>query len=175
MDGFLHVDKFWDLGYNVGMKEKITAFERATRYLGVRRRTVFEMRQYLVSKGYSLVEVKEAVDKLLEYGYLNDGEFAEQYVDAYRARGGINKLRVGLYKAGADKDAIDNALENLGDQTDEAEELARRYLRGKEIGEDKKERFELKVKLSRHLAGKGFKWDTVKRVCDKVMDCGDEE
>jgi len=157
------------------MKERITAFERATRYLGIRKRTVVEVRKYLVSKGYSLAETKEAVDKLLEYGYLNDGEFAEQYVDAYRARGGINKLRAGLYKAGTDRDAIDDALESLGDQTEEATELAKRYLRGKEISEDKQERFELKVKLSRHLAGKGFKWDTVKRVCDRVMEAGDED
>jgi len=156
------------------MKEKITAFERAVRYLGIRKRTVAEVRKYLVGKGYSLAEIKDATDKLLEYGYLNDEEFAEQYVESYRTRGGINKLRAGLYKAGADREAIDNALENLGDQTEDATEIAQRYLRGKEISEEKKERFELKVKLSRHLVGKGFKWDTVKKVCDKVMEVGED-
>jgi len=148
----------------------MTAFERATGYIGIRRRTVAEIRRYLVGKGYSLKEIAETVDKLLEYGYLNDAEFAAEYVDAYRHRGGVMKLRAGLIRAGADREAIAEALEDLGGQLEEAEACAHRYLRGKDTDNP-----QLKQKLARHLAGKGFLWDTVKKVCEKVLKDVEEE
>ena len=153
------------------MKKTLTAFEKATGYLGIRKRTVSEVRKYLITKGYSLSDIIEAVDKLTEYGYLNDKEWANDYVEAYRSRGGVNKLKAAMYKAGVDREAIDEAVADLGTQIEDAAELARRWLRGKDTGGN---RYELKVRLSRHLAGKGFRWETVKNVCDRILTDAEE-
>ena len=146
------------------MKKTITAFERATNYLGIRSRTVKEMHIYLVGKGYSLSDIAGAIEKLLEYGYLNDSEFASEYVESYKHKYGPAKIRHGLIRLGVERGLIDVALEDLGEQREEAESIAERYLRGRELD------YELKQKLTRHLASKGFCWDTVKAVSDKLQE-----
>ncbi|MBI2400997.1 MAG: RecX family transcriptional regulator, partial [Deltaproteobacteria bacterium] len=56
--------------------ENKDALGAALRLLGIRQRSVFELTGKLRDKGFTDEDIKEAVEKLLKAGYLNDELFA---------------------------------------------------------------------------------------------------
>lgn len=142
--------------------ESATAFDKATRYLSVRMRTEKEIRNYLRNKGYLPAVFNNVIKKLKEYHYIDDAIFCKQYIDLYRHRYGETKIRMELRRLGVNANTVEDALEDLGDQTDEAISSARKYIRTHSKADYRK--------LYAFLYGKGFKYDTVKTVMAEVAD-----
>ena len=86
--------------------ECAAAFEKAANYLGARPRTKKEIRVYLAGKGYSDEVVISAVDKLCEYGYVDDAEYCRQYVSAYSRKFGSRRIEADLKSKGVDFNLI---------------------------------------------------------------------
>ena len=61
-----------------------TALQRAYRYLGHRDRTVAELQRYLVGKGVPDAIAEEAIEELIEQGYVDDARFARQFAEDRR-------------------------------------------------------------------------------------------
>lgn len=57
-------------------------YNLALRYLGRRPRSVKEMKQYLSKKAASASDIKTTINRLLELKYLNDREFARQFISS---------------------------------------------------------------------------------------------
>jgi len=62
--------------------------------LGMRALTVSELREKLRRRAQEPADVAGVLDKLREYGYLNDDQFAESFATARRENQGFGKRRV---------------------------------------------------------------------------------
>ncbi len=139
--------------------ERTTAFEKAVQYLGVRPRTEREMRTYLSGKEFSADTVDATVEKLCNYGYVNDAEFCRMYIEAYGKKSGVRKLRAELRAKGVAGEIIDNALSEMNDRTDAVVRLAEKYLSSH--ARDKR-------KVYAYLMGRGFEYDTIRQALNDM-------
>ncbi|MBO5411790.1 MAG: RecX family transcriptional regulator [Clostridia bacterium] len=140
--------------------EKTTALDKALMHLSATRKTEKQIREFLMRKGYLPAVVDCVVEKLREYGFLNDGEYAEAYVESAVKNKGGRLIRMELRGKGVSDDVIDCALNALDDETEEqtAKKLLEKYMRGKPAD------VQTRQKAYRHLLSKGFDYETAKTV-----------
>lgn len=113
--------------------------------------------------------VDEVINKLKEYKFLNDTDLAVRISNDNLniSRFGRNKIRQNLYKKGIGKDDIENAIDNIDEDTEYENAL---YLGRKRFEKLKNEDNRVKYqKISQHLAYKGFNYDIIKRVLDELL------
>jgi regulatory protein len=94
----------------------------AYRYLGMRDRTVAEVRGHLNSRGIAAAQSDACVHELCEQGYLDDARFAQRFAEDRRALDGWGGERIGarLLALGVDRALVEGlAAERAG-----ADELA---------------------------------------------------
>ena len=138
--------------------EKNTALNKALGFLSATRKTEREVRAYLTKRGYLPIVSDYVVEKLREYSFINDEEYAEAYTESAAKRKGGRRIRMELKGKGLSDEAIEGALSGL----DEEQELAtakgilEKYMRGKESDKTTLQ------KAYRHLMGKGFDYETAK-------------
>ncbi len=106
----------------------------ALRYLSYRPRTTQELRQYLTKKDFSAGYIDQIVEEMKEQGYLNDQQYAKDWVEERRNRKsyGINRIKNELRQKGIASQWIDEAISHV--EENEERQLAlevakRRYLR----------------------------------------------
>ena len=89
-----------------------TALQRAYRYLGHRDRTVAELRRYLVGKGVGEELAEEAIEELVEQGYVDDARFARQFAEDRRRLDswGSERIERRLRELGVGREEIAAAL-----------------------------------------------------------------
>jgi len=160
-------------GLNVGMQldddklqsicidsETGTAFDRAIRYLGIRMHSQLEVEKYLTQKGYLPIVVNTVIEKLKDYKYIDDKEFAAQYVNSHKKKDGQHKLRYDLGMLGVDTDIVESVLKDL-DSTKQIEYLLQKRYKG-----DKR-------KIIDYLIRRGFCYDDILPVLERfVQDIG---
>lgn len=138
--------------------EKNTAFDKALTHISVTRKTEKQVRTFLQGKGYLPVVIDYAIEKLRSYNFLNDGEYAEAYVESVAKRKGGRLIRMELRGKGVSDEEIDVALDTLDKETEIAAATAilRKYMRGKVC-----DRATLQ-KAYRYLMGKGYDYETAR-------------
>ena len=150
--------------------EKNTAFDKALTHLSATRKTEKEMRTFLAKKGYLPAVADYVLEKLREYNFLNDTEYAEAYAEhAVKHKGG-RLIRMELKGKGVSDTAIDAALSTLdGEQEEEAAKaLLQKYMRGKPIN------VQTLQKGYRYLMGKGFDYDVAKQALQAFGELEEE-
>lgn len=119
---------------------------------------------------YSDEIVDEVINKLKDYGFINDKDLARRIANdnSNISRFGKNKIRQNLYRKGISKDDIDEAVEEIdsNEQYENALYLARKRYKNLK-GEDNRKIYQ---KLTQHLAYKGFSYDIIKSVIQEVMN-----
>jgi regulatory protein len=157
--------------------------DAALRFLGVRSRSVHEVRRRLTSSGYRADLVDGAIARLLDLGMLDDEAFARLWVESRdRARPrGERAIRQELALKGVDRATVDAVLaerraaiaeadqDNLGASADEAaaERLIERHLRALARVADPRQRWQRAFAL---LARNGFDPDVCRAVAGRVGD-----
>lgn len=122
-------------------KEKRTAKEELTRYLGTRMRTVAEARNHLAEKEYEAAEIQEAIERFLQLGYLDDAGYAQAYCEyAYGKGRGRIRIAAELKQRGVDTETAQNAIEDYlyeagVDELSLARKQAEKVLAEKVIGQ----------------------------------------
>lgn len=150
--------------------EKNTAFDKALTHLSATRKTEKQVRSYLSEKGYLPAVVDYAVEKLRSYNFLNDGEYADAYVEFAAKRKGGRLIRMELRGKGVSDNEIDAALENLDEKTElaAAKEILHKYMRGKVAD------VQTLQKAYRYLMGKGFDHEVAKRALATLGEIDEE-
>ena len=138
--------------------EKNTAFDKALTHLSATRKTEKQIRAFLADKGYLSAGADHVVEKLRSYNFLNDGEYAEAYVESAAKRKGGRLIRMELRGKGVSDEEIDAALENRAEDAEisAATEILQKYMRGKACDTQTLQ------KAYRYLMGKGFDYETAK-------------
>jgi regulatory protein len=138
--------------------EKNTAFDKALTHLSATQKTEKQVRDFLTKKGYLSSVVEYVVEKLRSYNFLNDGEYAESYVESAAKRKGGRLIRMELRGKGISDEEIDAALDTLDSETEEqtACKILEKYMRGKTADAPTLQ------KAFRYLMGKGFDYEIAK-------------
>jgi regulatory protein len=150
------------------------ALSTAMRALDQRMQSSRELHTRLMRKGFEPETIDRALEKLSEYGYLNDERFAELWIEnrlAHRPRG-KRMLEQELRQKGIDRQTVDEtvAAMDIDDQA-AALELARKRMKsvqGLPLDEQKK-------KLTGMLARRGFDYGVIRTTLETVLGAPAEE
>jgi regulatory protein len=106
---------------------KADPIEIAARSLRHHDRSRSELDERLAKAGVGEAERAEALDRLEQVGYVDDGRYAASRAEALAARGqGDAAIRFDLRGKGLDTDAVDAALATLAPEAERAAEVANR-------------------------------------------------
>lgn len=135
------------------------AFGAATNLLSYRDRSTSELERRLLDKGFGDNVVKQTVNRMLEYGYLDDERFAKDLAQVQIERGkGRRAAQSALYKAGLPQELIEQAIDSVYNNEQSETEAAVLWLSRKPLPQTPADR----QRLLRNLAGRGFGFDIAK-------------
>lgn len=143
---------------------RASAYVDALNYVASTMRTSREVRDKLSRIGYTPDAIEEAMRRIEGYGYLDDRDYAINYVDKYRYSKGIVRIRHELSQKGVAEELIYEALIDF-DEYEPAKSEAERFAHRVKYD---------KVKLFRHLAVRGYSIDVINRVVSEVVEEYDE-
>lgn len=159
-----------DLLHLRGLEEVAKATESALRLVAHRARTEVELRRRLARNGFSPEAIAATIERLHEWHYLDDEDFARRFVESregHRPRS-ASMIRRELVGKGVDAEMAGQVVEEAEiDDESIARELARKWLDQHTRDEDEVRR----RKLIGFLQRRGFGWDVIRRVLD-VTDEG---
>lgn len=135
-----------------------SAFGKAVDYLARGIKTVSQVRQYLLGKGYSADIADVVVDKLVGYRYLNDDMYVASYIASHSRTKGRRRIVAELQHKGISRQLCDSIELDSDITLDNATALATKYMRNKTTD------IATLAKLQRHLIGRGYDYDTVGRI-----------
>ena len=143
--------------------EKGVAFTKAINYVSNNYKTKKQVRDYLYKKEYGKNTIDYVIEKMEEYKYLDDENYAKQFVLTYSKKYGKLKLISGLKSKGISDKIIDNLFdEGEVEIVDSLESVANKYLKNKIIDE------KTCLKLSRFLYSRGFQFDEINSFVNKL-------
>lgn len=139
-----------------------SALDKALNYISRSMHTKAQTIKYLKDKDYSGKVIAAVIDKLTEYGYVDDEDYAEKYFKEKSSAYGAKKIIFDLKMKGVDEKTAQAVAENYQDEGEACMNVALRYLKGKELD------FTMRQKCYRYLISKGFDYDAVKSTLDKI-------
>lgn len=139
---------------------------RAMNLLKVRPYTVKGLTDKLIEGGYPDNAVKAALDYVFSYHYLDDEQYARDYVDTYKDRKNKAKLRQDLMTKGVSSDIIDMVFEEELEDNDLEIQQIQNFMRKKSFDSDNAS-YEEKMKFMASLCRKGYSPELVRRVVEK--------
>lgn len=135
------------------------AYLKATRLLDYRPRTEKEIRQRLIQKGFSTLEIDQVVLRLKRANLVQDQQFAKMWIENrndYHPRS-QRLMRYELRNKGVSEQMIESALADSADDNELATRAASQYAR--KLNFQDRELF--RKKLSAYLARRGFSYRTI--------------
>jgi regulatory protein len=143
------------------MEEEISpAFDLSLYYLGLKARTRHEMEAYLKRRQYAPQVIAAVMDKLKEYGFVDDEQLSQRAVDSLsRQRLGRGAIERKLRQRGVDKELAREALDAYRpeDESENARQLAATLWERYREAEPRK-RWQ---KTTAALARRGFSWESI--------------
>ncbi len=149
--------------------------------LGTREYTTYEISTKLKRGEYNPNDISIILDYFKDLGYLDDRAFAEKYLDYYKDKKSLRKIKEKLANKGISRDIIQDiftyseTLDNVGDlQYDLVYEMAiKKYRllttkRDRDL-DDKYTAQKIRQKLYNHLMAKGYDYGIISRVISEVM------
>ncbi len=107
--------------------EQVRAVEKGMALIASRDHARGEVQRKLEQRGFTAVAIGYAVERLEEYGYLDDAKFAEAYVGERLRRHpeGRRALAAGLAKRGVNRHVAERVLDEILDEETEHDALDR--------------------------------------------------
>lgn len=136
--------------------EKTTALDKALTHITAGMKTEREIRDYLRRKGYLQDVCDYVVERMKDYGFLNDEEYAKAFAENAKKREGKRMIALKLKRKGVSDEDIECTLENLTGEEESAKNVLDKYMRGKTTDR------ETLSKAYRHLLSKGYGYEIAK-------------
>jgi len=136
------------------------AFNKAIKKLGTRLHSKKEIARFLLEKGYENEVIDNVMDKLNEYGYINDERFGEEFIKSYAKKYGKHYVCMRLKEYGLDRGVIDRLLDYSDD--DSLKRVAQKYLSTR--------KGITKQKLYGYLYSKGYASDDILLVIENLKE-----
>ncbi|MBM7582472.1 regulatory protein [Caldicoprobacter guelmensis] len=144
------------------------AYQKALKYLGFRARTQKEVDEYLKRKGFGEEVIEKAIEKLKEYGFIDDRAFALSWINSRMRNNpkGRAVIAFELRQKGVEGGIIDEVMASIPNKQEEevANRLAQKYYdKYKEM--DEGERVHKTVQA---LARRGFDWELIHKIMNRL-------
>ena len=135
--------------------EKAKALDKALTHVSATAKTEKEIRDFLSKKGYLPAVCDYVIEKMKDYRFVNDSEYAESYVAHAGAKKGSRLIKMELKAKGVADEDIFSALSALDTetQTQSATAVLQKYMRGKTADR------ETLAKAFRYLMSKGYEYE----------------
>ena len=143
--------------------EKVQATEEALTHISASMKTEKQMRDFLTRKGYVDAVVDYVMERMHYYGYVDDAEYCKAYIGGISGKS-KRAIEVELLKRGVNKETVRLALEDYEDDEEQIFSALKKYLRGKELTKENV------YKACRYLVSKGYEYDAVKSVSERLED-----
>lgn len=137
--------------------DKEKALNKVAGFLSKGVKTQKQVKDYLVKYGYDTNIIAYVLEKLKEYNYINDEQYAVSYVNTYGKKFGKRKIEYDLKLKGVSQKEIDHVLQTFESDEEVMLNIAKKYMKNKE------HTLQNMQKLSQHLSYKGFGWDEINR------------
>ena len=122
-----------------------------------------ELTEKLVEKGAERADAEDAAARMVEYGFINDENYAAMVARHYAAKGyGAARIREELRRRRLGRELWDAALDAVPDNSDAAYRLFAAKMRGAS-GPDAAR------KASAALIRRGFGWDEVRAAMERYL------
>lgn len=144
------------------------ALEKAVSLLAMRAHTEKEILDALRKNAYSEASIAKAMARLHEAGYIDDADFAAQWVNARTSRGlGTRRIRMELHHKGVSSAEIDRAIDDISEDEliSGALKAAKRAARGKDLTSPTD-----RQKILAALARRGYDFSIAKQVLSVLRD-----
>lgn len=148
--------------------DKFFALTAGTNLISKSVKTKKQLMESLAKKGFNKEVQAYVADKLEGYGYINDLQFAINFVESAKKTNGKLVIKQKLFQKGVSAENIEKALEGL-QQEDEACKLAFKFMKNKEKSQ------EAKQKLYRYLLSKGFDYSEISSAVSKIFKGDDDD
>lgn len=141
------------------------SYNRAKNYtlsrISYANKTTFEVRKILKDKGYDSDVIDRVIDFLVSYQLIDDSEFVRAYISDKSSISGWpkNKIKYKLRLKGIPDYMIEDNIDIIDDDVEYEKAMYFAKLKARDDFS-----FQNKNKVYRHLASKGFDYDTIGRV-----------
>ncbi len=157
------IDEIWleKLENEIGFHN---AYEYSLRLLSIKARTIGEIKNKLLQKGFNLETINKTIEKLMDIGYINDEKYIDDFLNEKGIMPGMSRkaLYYKLLYKGLEKNLLDRKFREAGiNEYVTAVMAAKKKI--KTIKGDKKI---IRNKLYSYLKGKGY-YDTI---CIKAIN-----
>ncbi len=148
--------------------EREQAYQRALQFIGYKSRTTVEVIQRLEKAEFSSEIIADVISELKEKSYLDDHNFARQWVEIRSANKPRSRylLTLELKKKGVSEGVIEEALNTIPQDDTLAEEFGKQYLR--RLTNEDRENF-IK-RMSGALLRKGFSYHIAAKVAGELEE-----
>lgn len=174
LEGKIHEDNDIteeDIEYFKKKDEPQLAFQYIVFYVGEAIKPEKRVREKLREKGYSNESIDLAIEKAKNYGFIDDVQYAEEYIEMSAIPRGYGefKIRQNLIQKGINRDIIDEKLSDLYSEK-------QKYSSAYKIAEKKYERvkdlspFKARQKVVQTLISKGFSYDLANEVLNDLIE-----
>ena len=143
--------------------EKTIALNRCAKLLSKTLKTEKQIKDYLKTKGFNENVILAVLEKLKEYSYVDDKKYAELFIKSNLNKMGKLKLKQKLKEKGIKKDLIESSLSLFDTDLTNVLNIAEKYIKNKELNQ------KTKASTYRHLLSKGFSYDEIKQVIEKLF------
>ena len=156
-------------------EQKTKAYNYAVSVLSRSAKSEKELRTKMTDKGYELEFVNITIEKLKMNKYIDDDDYSDRFIHdkISFSKYGKRKLKEALHNKGIDRQIIEEKLSLISteDEISRAYELGEKKIRSL-TKEDNSKKY---MKLSNFLIGKGFEYETVKKVVSKLLKADSNE
>lgn len=149
--------------------------ETALQFLNRRDRSTHEVRQHLTAKGFDREEIKDELETLKDFRYLDDERYCENYFRYAIAKGrGPGRITAELKEKGIDSSLIQDFVNKNFDKDAEkaaAMSEAQKILRSRQaFGEEARTEIDDKTvaKIGRKLASLGYRSDVIYDIMGRI-------
>jgi regulatory protein len=143
--------------------ENKAAFICALKYISRKKCSQKMVEEYLKEKGFGQKPTDYAVNKLKDYRYIDDMEYACCYVNWYGAQKGRKKIACELKNKGISEEIIQNLSKDDDSEIECCAAAAQKFIKDNDIKDIK-----IRQKVIRHLMYKGFEYEIIKSALFKL-------
>ena len=144
---------------------KTDALTLAINYVTKALKSKNQVKEYLLRKGFNEDVVWYCIDKLKEYNYIDDAEYAKRYIESTSKSQGKRLIEYKLMMKGVKKSDISDAQEECAiEYKDNAFHVAMKHIKNKEKNNENLS------KTYRYLISRGFSYDEANYAVSKLKE-----
>jgi len=146
----------------------LTAKTKTLKYIERALKSEFQVREFLQKKEYEDNVIDRVIEFLKEYKFIDDEYYAKAFVTQNIRIEGKGNIKYKLIKKGISEDIINSTLSEISSEDEEAVALKLAEKKLKVLCKNEGNINKIKSKLNTFLISKGYNFDTIKSVVNKL-------